>query len=223
MATFGFSVGDFLAALKLVGTIIDALRASGHSSTRYRNLLTELYTLEDALIRVKRLDIADDDDNGSQASERMALQQAAGLCQRSMYEFYKKIEKYQPHLTMRATGGDWLKDGWMKIKWATCRTEDVELFQAELRGHRGSIEILLLTLQLYVHIVSAIGELLVLTRAAEVVVRCRPRLRNKDNGPWLAKSRICRLNGWESWRPCLATWLGNMAFLDIWVYHIYGH
>lgn len=71
-------------------------------------------------------------------SEHIALQQAAALCQPSMYEFYKRIEKYQPHLTMRAAGGgkNWLKDGWMKIKWATCRTEDVELFQAELRGHR---------------------------------------------------------------------------------------
>ncbi|GAM41354.1 hypothetical protein TCE0_042f14416 [Talaromyces pinophilus] len=150
MATFGFSVGDFLAALQLVGTIIDGLRASGHSGIRFRSLLSELYTLEDALIRVKRLDIVDDDDDESQASERIALQQAAALCQRSMYDFYKKIEKYQPHLTMRAAGGgkNWLKDGWMKIKWATCRTEDVEMFQAELRGHRGSIEILLLTLSL---------------------------------------------------------------------------
>jgi hypothetical protein len=164
MATFGFSVGDFLAALNLVGTIIDGLRASGHSSTQYRSLLSELYTLEDALIRVKRLDIVDDDDDGSQASERMALQQAAARCQRSMYEFYMKIEKYQPHLTMRTAGGNWLKDSWMKIKWATCRAEDVELFQAELRGHRGSIEILLLTLQLYAHRISAIGVFLLLTK-----------------------------------------------------------
>jgi hypothetical protein len=155
MATFGFSVGDFLAALKLVSTIIDGLRASGHSSTRYRDLLSELYTLEDALIRVKRLDILGDDEDGSQTSERIALQQAAALCQRSMHEFYQKIEKNQPHLTTRAAGGkNWLKDGWMKIKWATCRAEDVDLFQAELRGHRGSIEILLLTLQLYVHRIS---------------------------------------------------------------------
>ena len=210
MATFGFSVGDFLAALKLVGTIIDGLRARGHSSTRFRSLLSELYTLEDALIRVKRLDIVDDDDDGSQASERIALQQAAALCQRSMHDFYKKIEKYQPHLTMRGAGGgkNWLKDGWMKIKWATCRTEDVELFRAELRGHRGSIEILLLTLQLYVHRLSTIGELLLLTKVAEIVVRSRPRHRSKGNGLWLGRSRICRLNGWGSWRTCLATWLG---------------
>lgn len=171
MATFGFNVGDFLAAIKLVGTIIDGLRASGDSSTRFRNLLSELYTLEDALIRVKRLDIVDDDDDGSQASERIALQQAAALCQRSMYEFYKKIEKYQPHLTMRAARGkNWLKDGWMKIKWATCRTEDVELFRAVARGHRGSIEILLLTLQLYVHRISAVGVFFLLTNVAEIVV-----------------------------------------------------
>jgi hypothetical protein len=139
---FGFSVGDFLAALSLVSTVIDSLRSSGGSSTQYRALISELYTLEDALIRVKRVDLDE-----SQNAERIALQQAAAQCQRTIDDFMKKTEKYQPHL--RAAGsGNKLRDGWMKIKWATCRGEDVEKFKAELSGHRGAIEVLLLTVQM---------------------------------------------------------------------------
>jgi hypothetical protein len=36
---FGFSAGDFIAALQLVGTVIDALRDSEDSSAEYRSLI----------------------------------------------------------------------------------------------------------------------------------------------------------------------------------------
>ena len=47
---FGFSVGDFIAALELVSTVIDALRQSGEASVEYRELLRQLYGLETALL-----------------------------------------------------------------------------------------------------------------------------------------------------------------------------
>lgn len=139
---FGFSVGDFLAAIKVVGTVIDSLRSSGNSSTQYRALVEELLTLEDCLVRVKRVELDD-----SQSAERIAFQQAAAQCQRTVDGFMEKIGKYQQHL--RSGGSrNGLKDAWMKIRWALCKKEDVEQFQAQLRGHRGAIEVLLLTVQL---------------------------------------------------------------------------
>lgn len=145
---FGFSVGDFLAAVHLVGTVIDSLRTTGSSSTQYRALISELYTLEDALVRVKRVELDE-----SQNAERIALQQAAAQCQRTIDDFMQKITKYQPHLRTEGSGNR-VKDGWMKIKWAICRKDDVERFQAELRGHRGALEVLLLTVQMYVFILN---------------------------------------------------------------------
>ena len=79
---FGFSVGDFLAALELVGTIIDALRESSHASTSFRSLIDELSVLETALVRVKRHDIDD-----SHNVNKLALQQAASQCQRNIDNF----------------------------------------------------------------------------------------------------------------------------------------
>lgn len=73
--SFGFSVGDFLAALRLVGTVIDALRESSHASSSFRSLINKLYALETALLHVKLLDL-----ELGHNSEKVALQQAALQC-----------------------------------------------------------------------------------------------------------------------------------------------
>jgi hypothetical protein len=138
---FGFSVGDFLAALKLVGTVIDALREASESGDSYRELLHELLALETALLHVKRLDLDD-----GQRTEKMALRQAAAQCQRTIDKFWDKIRKYQPHLRDGGTGSR-LKDSWVKIKWAVCK-DDMERFKADLRGHTGAIEVLLLAVHM---------------------------------------------------------------------------
>ncbi|EAQ84488.1 hypothetical protein CHGG_08502 [Chaetomium globosum CBS 148.51] len=139
---FGFSVGDFLAALHLVGTVIDALREASDSGAAYRELLTELFALETALLHVKRLDLDD-----GQRTEKIALRQAAAHCQRTIDKFWDKIQKYQPHLQEGGTGSR-IKDSWIKIKWAVCKKDDVEQFKADLRGHTGSIQVLLLAVQM---------------------------------------------------------------------------
>jgi hypothetical protein len=136
---FGFSVGDFLAALELVGTVIDALRESSHAGTNFQSLIQELYALETALLHIKRLDLDE-----SQHADQVALQNAACQCQRMIDAFYAKVRKYQPHLRDGGTNSR-LRDGWAKIKWAVCRQEDVDTFRAEIRGHTSSLEMLLAT------------------------------------------------------------------------------
>ena len=139
---FGFSVGDFIAVIKLVGTVIDALRDSPFASSSTRSLINELYALESALIQVKRLD----PDVGHNF-EKVALQQAASQCQRMIDAFYGKIQKDQCHLQQGGTDSK-IKDAWVKIKWTVCKKEDLEKFRAEIRGHTSSITILLLALQM---------------------------------------------------------------------------
>ena len=79
---FGFSAGDFIAAISLVSTVIDALRDSGDSSSEYRALITQLYTLETALLRVKQLDF-----DRERYAEIIALRQAASQCQNTIDGF----------------------------------------------------------------------------------------------------------------------------------------
>lgn len=141
---FGFSAGDFIAALKVVKDVIDALRDSGGAGEEYRELINELYTLETALLEVKRVELDDE-----QHAQRVALQQAASQCHGTIDEFWKKIQKYQPHLRSEGSGSR-VKDGWRKIQWAMCTEKDVASFRAKLRGHTGSINLLLMTVQMYV-------------------------------------------------------------------------
>jgi hypothetical protein len=149
---FGFSVGDFLAALKLVGTVIDALRESSNSGPAYRELLNELYSLETALLCVKRIDLDE-----VQHIKKVALQQAAAQCQRTIDSFWKKIQKYQPHLRDDGTSSS-IRDGWARIKWAVCYKEDVQNFRAEIAAHTSSIEVLLLSAQMNMTTLHARGE-----------------------------------------------------------------
>ena len=83
-AAFGFSVGDFISALNLVATVIDALREVGGSRTEFRDLIRELYTLETAL-RVKRLELDE-----LQSDAKLALEQAASQCQKTIDDFLEK-------------------------------------------------------------------------------------------------------------------------------------
>ena len=139
---FGFSAGDFIAALNLVSTVIDALREVGGASTEFREVVRELLTLETALIRVKRLDLDD-----SHNDARAALQTAASRCQDTIDEFWAMAHKYQPHLG-RSGSGSRLKDGWMKVRWSLFKKDNLEKFKAAIRGHAASIELLLETIHM---------------------------------------------------------------------------
>lgn len=106
---FGFEVGDFIAALELVGTINNALRESGGSGSEYRELvnqLSQLYDLETALLQVKQLELEDE-----QPSEHIALRQAASRCQQTIDNFWTKITRYQKHLRTDDSFSK-LKDCW---------------------------------------------------------------------------------------------------------------
>lgn len=134
---FGFSVGDFLATIKLVGTITDALREASQSTTKFHDLLRELEALDTALNHVRKVEFDD-----SQRFKKLALYQAASQCQRSIDAFWSKVQKYQPHLSKSGTGSR-MKDDWAKIKWAVFKTKDVDTFRAEIRGHTASIQLLM--------------------------------------------------------------------------------
>jgi hypothetical protein len=52
---FGFSTGDFIAAIELVGTAIDALCLSNHAGSEYGEFISQFLSLETVLIQVKEL------------------------------------------------------------------------------------------------------------------------------------------------------------------------
>jgi hypothetical protein len=85
---FGFSAGNFIAAIELVATVINALGESGDASSEYREVVRQLYSFKTALLRAKRLEV-----DPAQNTELVALQQAAAQCERTIENFWKKVQK----------------------------------------------------------------------------------------------------------------------------------
>lgn len=141
---FGFSLSDFVHAVDLVTTVIDALRDTGHTSTEFRELISVLLSLETALLQVKRLEYDE-----IQRAEHLALKQAAAQCQNTIDSFYKELQKYQPHLASASSLSN-VRTGWMRVRWTLCKRQDVAKFKHDIAAHTSSILILLSSLQLYV-------------------------------------------------------------------------
>jgi len=137
---FRFSAGDFIAALSLVKTVIDALQDEEGAGAEHKELIRELLTLESSLLRVEKVELDD-----SQVQEGVALQQATCQFQWTIDYFWQKVRIYQPALTNGGPGSR-MKDGWMKIRWAVCRKDVVMRFRAELNGHTASINLLLMAI-----------------------------------------------------------------------------
>lgn len=138
--SFGFSVGDFIAALELVGTVIQSLREAGGAKSEFHELVQQLYGLETALLRVKQLEFDRD-----QETDYLALKQVASQCQFTIDAFWKKASRFQRDLL---SDGMTVKNAWMKIRWALCKKEDLVKFKADLAAHTGSILLLLVTVQM---------------------------------------------------------------------------
>ena len=144
MAAFGFSVGDFLAAIDLVKDLAQALSQTNGAKTKYQSLISQLYTLERALIAIKTLD-------PSQA-EYDALQHAVGECQLCIAKFLKKVEKYQS-LTAGTTS---FKDQIRKVKWGMYHEKDIKDFKESLDMQIESL-MLLIHKSHYAHSVASSG------------------------------------------------------------------
>ena len=137
-APFGFSAGDFIAAVNLVGEIISALRETGGARSKYRGLLDELDSLETALLKVKLIN----PEEIQNANHAVALQQAASRCLQTIDHFWQKIRKFDPHLQSSGSSSR-VKDGWMRVKWTLCRKADVDDFRIRIRAHTDAVVMLL--------------------------------------------------------------------------------
>jgi len=140
---FGFSVGDFISAINLVQTVIDALSASSKSSSELQELFRQLYSLETALREIKQLEV-----NESLHAEVLALKQSAAQCQLTISDFLSKTESYQTHLLCSIGASSSLRGRWKKVKWAMCKRKDVVQFKTDLLAHTESIQLLLATIQM---------------------------------------------------------------------------
>lgn len=150
MATpgFGFSVGDVLAGLHVVRKLIRALNDTVGSRPAYRKLISELLTLEEALTGVRALQVVDP----TQAAQKIALEQVAQQCQRSIEEFLTRNAKFKSSLGDAPRSSPSLLSAWRsnlhKVQWALCKESEIEGLRTEIAAHATTLNLMLSTIQL---------------------------------------------------------------------------
>jgi hypothetical protein len=140
--SFGFSIGDFLAAIELVHDLAIALSDSHGSVAKFKGLVQELYSLERAMIEAKTLQVP-----SGLESELWMVQQAASQAQAAITDFLQKNDGYVRSLGQGSS--KWWKDAFHKVKWALFKAKDVEELRACLRGHTLAMGIMLQGLQMF--------------------------------------------------------------------------
>jgi hypothetical protein len=145
---FGVSVGDFIAGIKLIHDLAEALKARGGSSSDYQDLIRELYLLERALISVKTvIDPANPESRPFGVAHVEALKQVVGSCRHTVDEFLRRNRKYTSSLTAFGSGSKW-KDMLRKIEWSQYKKEDVQSLRWKIHGHTTAINMMLLSMQM---------------------------------------------------------------------------
>ena len=144
-AGFGFSVGDFIAAIRVVGTVVEVLRDAGAARREFAELAQLLATLEVSLRSVTEIG-----SDGSYEAYGPLLQRAATQCQSSVEDFWQRVRKCQPQLQSQEWGSK-VKESWAKVRWALCKREDVQRFKADVQCQVVAVQLVLSTLQLKQH------------------------------------------------------------------------
>lgn len=139
--SFGFSVGDFITAGKLITDIVSSLRTS--SISEYRELILELHGLQRALYEIEHLKC-----HPSQEAAVNGIKVAALMCQHPLEEFSGKVRKYESLGLPKGKelgNGEMIKLWSKKLKWGFCMKDEVNKLRAYLLAHVGSLNMRLMT------------------------------------------------------------------------------
>jgi hypothetical protein len=137
MASFGFSVGDFINVINIAREIVSAINDTRGSTREFLSLNSELYSLEQVLIAIKSLEQRE-----NEARLFAALDHAINLCRLLIDDFVKGIAKYQPCLRLNGSSSQ-CKDLLRKVQWRFNKKTDIVRLRAEIGSHTRSIQMLM--------------------------------------------------------------------------------
>ncbi|OCK74274.1 hypothetical protein K432DRAFT_430119 [Lepidopterella palustris CBS 459.81] len=137
--SFGFSVGDFIAAGKLIKDIITILHTSARSE--YHELMLELHGLQRALDQIEHL---------KAPPERQiyvaSIKVAALMCTHVLDDFAGKLKKFE---SLAGQAGNSKAKIWtQKLRWGFTMADEVRNLRAYVTAHVGSLNMRLLTEEL---------------------------------------------------------------------------
>lgn len=142
--SFGFSVGDFIAAANLIVQVVSAIREADGSAFQYQHLKLKLEFLSRSLGEVNLLESVD----GLQATVE-AIKTSALSCQLPLLEFLESIKKNDKSLGLGQSAGV-MKDVFVKVKWKVSKKSEAAMkLEAEITAYLEAINLLLSLYKVY--------------------------------------------------------------------------
>lgn len=139
--SFGFAVGDFIAAGKLIRDIVSILRTAARAE--YQELILELHGLQQALNHVEQLRVPPE-----RQIAITSVKAAALTCTFVLDEFAKKLKRFEDlSVQVRASKATlWAQ----KLRWGFTMDDEVRKLRTYLLSHVGYLNMRLATEGLYV-------------------------------------------------------------------------
>lgn len=135
---FGFSAGDFLATVRLIKDIINALQSS--STSEFRELVLELHGHARALHVIEHLE-----PSAGQECTINAVKVVALMCKHPLDEFMVKLKKYEALDQMSLNKKDRINKWKLKLQWGLTMEDEVQRIRAYMAAHIASLNTRLLT------------------------------------------------------------------------------
>ena len=147
--TFG-SVGDIISLSLLIKDLVRTLDNSRGSSAEYQAVIRELWSLDHALLEVEAFTRSCDQTVQLNALSATA-NQCADQCRKCITNFHEHVKKFERSLQPGGSG-NFIKDTASKVRWQISEKEDLAKFRAEIHAHCFSINMLLTTTGVFVHL-----------------------------------------------------------------------
>ena len=138
--TFG-SVGDIISLCLLIKDITIAIHDCQGSPHSFQKLLTQLKSLEQALLQVDLL-IRKHEASPQFNALAVAARHVANECRVSAEPFLQLIKSYQHYLRPEGSGNV-MKDTLRKVQWKILSKDAVDSFYAEISAHVGALNMIL--------------------------------------------------------------------------------
>ncbi|KAK5125378.1 hypothetical protein LTR85_000487 [Meristemomyces frigidus] len=140
--SFGFSVGDFVAAVQLSITIVKALEDSSGAALQYQQAVIKLEALRSLLISLQALE-----PRGANDDMVRRIQLCAHACSVPVSTFVDEIRKFDQHLGQQHRGPNKLvqrlASGGRKVQWALAVEKALATLEARIAPYLALTDILL--------------------------------------------------------------------------------
>ncbi|KAK5128545.1 hypothetical protein LTR85_003216 [Meristemomyces frigidus] len=138
--TFGFSVGDFVAAIQVTITAYEALQDTDGAASQYQQAVIKLKSLRTVLLRLQALERTN-----SNSDIVQQIQFCAHACSLLVTAFVDKVRRYDKRLAQLGSSKfiERLASSGQKVRWVLSMEKALAKLEASIAPHLAMIEILL--------------------------------------------------------------------------------